>query len=65
MSKRHTNNNSAKVKERSKSSNTVPWLTGSDSESDGRHMTSMGVKNRSCEAFLKTEQFHFVVNFMM
>ena len=53
MSKIHTKSNSAKVKERRKSCITVPWLTGSDSESDSRHMTSMEVKNKSCEAFLK------------
>ena len=63
MSKIHTNGTSAKVKERRKSCITVPWLTGSGSESDGRHMTSMGVKNKSCEAFLKILTISFFRKF--
>ena len=34
-----------------------------DTESDGRHMTSMGVKNKSCEAFLKIVTISFCRKF--
>ena len=40
-----------------------PWLTGSDSKSDGCHMTSMGVKNKSCEGFLKIVTISFFRDF--